>query len=83
MVCILEETEEEAVAVSHLVLIVTDPQGVHVRSGWYRDRLVNESGTWRFKERVIYTDRDGEAKFSALDGTLAAAALAAEAQPQS
>jgi ketosteroid isomerase-like protein len=65
--CFLEESADEALVVSFLTLTVTNAEGSTTRSGWYRDRMVNQAGTWRLRERTVFTDAGGEAKVSALN----------------
>jgi 3-phenylpropionate/cinnamic acid dioxygenase small subunit len=64
--CVLEESAQEARVVSFFVVVATGSTGVRVSSGWYHDRLADEDGLWRFKERTVYGDSKGLATISAL-----------------
>jgi 3-phenylpropionate/cinnamic acid dioxygenase small subunit len=56
-VLIERETDEEAEVRSYKTVIrVVDGTPTVASSGWYHDVLVNEKGTWRIKERTMYTD---------------------------
>ena len=56
-VLVQHETEHEAEVTSYKTVIrVVDGKPTVGSTGWYRDFLVNESGTWRVKKRVIVQD---------------------------
>ena len=51
------EDERSATVVSYLLLgSVEDGKLSMLSSGWYRDELVSDDGSWRFKERYLYLD---------------------------
>ena len=51
------ETADEAEVTSYKTVIrVVDGKPTVGSTGWYRDFLVNESGTWRVKKREIVQD---------------------------
>ena len=49
-------THEAEVTSYKTVIRVVDGKPTVGSTGWYRDFLVNESGTWRVKKRVIVQD---------------------------
>jgi 3-phenylpropionate/cinnamic acid dioxygenase small subunit len=58
-VLIENETADSADVLCYLLLAVTeDGGGTSVKAGWYRDRMVREGSTWRFKERAINVDSE-------------------------
>lgn len=58
-VLIENETPDSADVLCYLVLAVTEDGGsCSLKGGWYRDRMVREGATWRFKERTINVDSD-------------------------
>jgi hypothetical protein len=63
---VLDESPGAAHVVSYFTVVATRADGTATSSGWYRDRLVEEGGTWRFSERTIVSDRGGRTPFPAL-----------------
>jgi hypothetical protein len=63
---VLSESPGEAHVVSYFTVVATRAEGTATSSGWYRDRLVDDGGTWRFRERTVLSDRGGRAAFPAL-----------------
>jgi SnoaL-like protein len=63
---VIDESEREAYVVSYFTVVATSVDGTKTSSGWYRDRLVNDGGTWRFRERTVLSDRGGRSAFPAL-----------------
>ncbi|MQA12659.1 MAG: nuclear transport factor 2 family protein [Pseudonocardiaceae bacterium] len=56
-VIVEKESAEEATLVSNLSLLSVENGSIRVlSSGWYRDQLVNEGGTWRIADRYVYLD---------------------------
>jgi SnoaL-like domain len=56
-VLVQSETDQEAEVTSYKTVIrVVDGKPTVGSTGWYRDFLVNESGTWRVRKRVIVQD---------------------------
>jgi hypothetical protein len=63
---VLDESPGDAHVVSYFTVVATRADGTSTSSGWYRDRLVDDGGTWRFRERTVLSDRGGRAAFPAL-----------------
>jgi hypothetical protein len=63
---VLDESERDAHVVSYFTVIATSAEGTRTSSGWYRDRLVRDGATWRFRERTVQSDRGGRSPFPAL-----------------
>ena len=58
-VLIENETGDSADVLCYLVLAVTEDAGsTSLKAGWYRDKMVREGTTWRFKERAINVDAE-------------------------
>jgi hypothetical protein len=52
-----KESDDEAVAVTNLTLLSVEHGTVKVlSSGWYRDQLVHQNGTWLIADRYVYLD---------------------------
>ncbi|GLZ45396.1 hypothetical protein Acsp06_15810 [Actinomycetospora sp. NBRC 106375] len=52
-----KESDDEAVAVTNLTLLSIEDGAVRVlSSGWYRDQLVQQNGTWLIADRYVYLD---------------------------
>ena len=58
-VLIENETRDTADVLCYLILAVTEVGGgTSLKAGWYRDKMVRDGMTWRFKERAINVDAE-------------------------
>ncbi|MEJ2885041.1 nuclear transport factor 2 family protein [Actinomycetospora aeridis] len=52
-----KESDDEAIATTNLTLLSIENGTVKVlSSGWYRDQLVVQNGTWLIADRYVYLD---------------------------
>jgi hypothetical protein len=64
---VIEQDASSARTVAYFTVVATAlDDSVRTSSGWYRDRLVQRDGRWRFAERIIYSDHGGRSVFPAL-----------------
>lgn len=67
-VIVRDETEGEARVLSYVLVAVTQAgEPTTLRTGWYRDRMVKESGTWLIRDRRIKLDPDTGYQQTAFD----------------